>query len=399
MSEYCFATEIAQKWGLSGRRVGLLCAQERIPGATKIGKTWMIPADAAKPADPRREQKSPENSLSSELARISKAVRVSVPRINPDRVMETASEERFRLIYEIAFTYARGDFERAICCYHELEGDDAAKLCACTIAIGAAISTGDYPLFIEIESYLKGIVGANISDDVTAYAQLALAGGYLGATAPNMVPDWLKDGDFTALPPEAKPDAAYKRVKYFQCIGQYESMLTAAQTALTFCDTEQEISLTCLYLRLMCAVALHTLGRIEEAKRWLQDAMRIYLPIGLITPFAELIVVLGGLVEQCLEKEFPAYYDAAIKQWERTIPNWIKFHNRFTQENIMLILSRRDYEMATLAAQGVPYAKIAKQFNVSVGRLNNIMREIYEKLFISGKKELAKFVLQPPKKT
>lgn len=54
MSEYCSTTETAQKWGVSGRRVGLLCARERIPGAVKIGKTWLVPKDAEKPADARK---------------------------------------------------------------------------------------------------------------------------------------------------------------------------------------------------------------------------------------------------------------------------------------------------------------------------------------------------------
>jgi DNA-binding CsgD family transcriptional regulator len=41
----------------------------------------------------------------------------------------------------------------------------------------------------------------------------------------------------------------------------------------------------------------------------------------------------------------------------------------------------------------VPYKEIAKRFNISVGRLKNIMLEIYEKLYISGRDELAQYVL------
>ena len=58
-----------------------------------------------------------------------------------------------------------------------------------------------------------------------------------------------------------------------------------------------------------------------------------------------------------------------------------------------MILPLRELHLATLVARRVPYTQIAKQYGISVGRLKNIMLEIYEKLFISGRDELAKYVL------
>lgn len=46
-------TEAAAKWGLSTRRVGLLCNEGRIHGAQKAGFVWIIPEDAQKPSDAR----------------------------------------------------------------------------------------------------------------------------------------------------------------------------------------------------------------------------------------------------------------------------------------------------------------------------------------------------------
>ncbi len=43
----------AEKWGISSRRVGVLCSQNRIPGAQRAGSRWIIPEDAQKPADAR----------------------------------------------------------------------------------------------------------------------------------------------------------------------------------------------------------------------------------------------------------------------------------------------------------------------------------------------------------
>ena len=51
--EYLTSPEMSEKWGISSRRISLLCAKGRIEGAVKKGKTWLIPSDTKKPADAR----------------------------------------------------------------------------------------------------------------------------------------------------------------------------------------------------------------------------------------------------------------------------------------------------------------------------------------------------------
>ena len=45
--------QTAEKWGISSRRLQILCAQDRIEGAVRVGKYWAIPSDAQKPKDER----------------------------------------------------------------------------------------------------------------------------------------------------------------------------------------------------------------------------------------------------------------------------------------------------------------------------------------------------------
>jgi DNA-binding CsgD family transcriptional regulator len=123
--------------------------------------------------------------------------------------------------------------------------------------------------------------------------------------------------------------------------------------------------------------------------------MALTLSHGFITPFAEVVTAFGGLIERCLERVFPVYYGAVLGQWRRTWKNWILFHNQFTKDNITLMLTLREYHIAVLAARRVPYAKIAEQYHISVGRVKNIMLEIYEKLLISGRDELSKPEIYP----
>ena len=46
-------TQASEKWGISPRRIQILCTENRIPGAFRIGNTWAIPEDAQKPKDAR----------------------------------------------------------------------------------------------------------------------------------------------------------------------------------------------------------------------------------------------------------------------------------------------------------------------------------------------------------
>ena len=60
--EYMSAPQAAEKWGISERRVQILCSENRIPGVSKLGYMWLIPKNAEKPIDGRtksgKEQKN-----------------------------------------------------------------------------------------------------------------------------------------------------------------------------------------------------------------------------------------------------------------------------------------------------------------------------------------------------
>ena len=58
--EYITANQAAVKWGISQRRVQILCADGRIGGVFKLGEAWAIPANASKPCDSRIKHSNPE---------------------------------------------------------------------------------------------------------------------------------------------------------------------------------------------------------------------------------------------------------------------------------------------------------------------------------------------------
>ncbi|MFI3229263.1 MAG: Fic family protein [Bacillota bacterium] len=50
---YMTIKETSQKWGISDRRVRVLCAEGKVLGAYKQGRIWIVPIDAKKPHDER----------------------------------------------------------------------------------------------------------------------------------------------------------------------------------------------------------------------------------------------------------------------------------------------------------------------------------------------------------
>lgn len=54
--DYMTLKEASEKWGVTPRQINYLCAGGRIHGAVKMAGVWLIPKEAAKPADRRYKE-------------------------------------------------------------------------------------------------------------------------------------------------------------------------------------------------------------------------------------------------------------------------------------------------------------------------------------------------------
>ncbi|MDD2294443.1 MAG: helix-turn-helix domain-containing protein [Eubacteriales bacterium] len=52
--EFMSVKDAALLWNVSKRRVQKFCEDGRIDGIRRFGRSWMIPQNAKKPADPRK---------------------------------------------------------------------------------------------------------------------------------------------------------------------------------------------------------------------------------------------------------------------------------------------------------------------------------------------------------
>ena len=62
--EYITVQQAAKKWKISDRLVQKYCAEGRIDGIRKFGKSWVIPSSTVKPRDPQKEKERPASQPS-----------------------------------------------------------------------------------------------------------------------------------------------------------------------------------------------------------------------------------------------------------------------------------------------------------------------------------------------
>lgn len=54
MNGYMTVQEAAEKWGITPRQVQILCKANRIVGATRMSRIWIIPENAEKPTNDKK---------------------------------------------------------------------------------------------------------------------------------------------------------------------------------------------------------------------------------------------------------------------------------------------------------------------------------------------------------
>ena len=100
--EYMPAPQAAEKWGISTRRVRLLCANGEIDGVIRKGKLYMIPAETEKPLDKR---KLPNKRKRGKFADILKVIDVKKVKLDSMRPLTAGETQRLRDEFMVDFTY------------------------------------------------------------------------------------------------------------------------------------------------------------------------------------------------------------------------------------------------------------------------------------------------------
>lgn len=100
--EYISVQEAARKWGITDRRVRVLCDEGRIPGIIRKGRSYRIPVDAVKPADGRKHRHKQIPQLYASLFSGIDALKNELERCRP---LTPGEIQRLRNEFLVEYTY------------------------------------------------------------------------------------------------------------------------------------------------------------------------------------------------------------------------------------------------------------------------------------------------------
>ena len=100
--EYRSVAQMAEQWGISDRRVRILCQQGKINGVIRKGRAWLIPANTDKPIDGRTTRYQRNDSPYAELFAEVDALKAELDKRRP---LTQGELQRLREEFLIEYTY------------------------------------------------------------------------------------------------------------------------------------------------------------------------------------------------------------------------------------------------------------------------------------------------------
>ncbi len=412
--KYLSSRDTAKKWGISERLVQRYCIQGRIDGAAKLGGVWMIPTDAKKPQDPRRktEIKKAEGMSAASCAQdkfrdsidvSARRGRLMMPLANtaftPGECMaeiESIEDLDERNIALAEYLYFSGQSEGAseLAEQYLTSEDIRLKLSASWIYAYANLSLDRISLSRRaIESVNISLVHISEDDpEISAMSVLATTAVsvLLHLPIPENTPS-LWDYIYI-LPNGLRLFALYIKAHEAYLKREYGTSLGIVKTALAL--EGETFPIPTIYLHLVATMDYMSLKQPEMAKEQLLSAWQLAKPDYLIEPLAELHGLLGGMLEAVIKKEFPADFKKIISITQRFSSGWRRVHNAETGNSVTDDLSTTEFAVAMLAARGWLNKEIALHLGISENTVKQHISTAFQKLGISQRKELGRFMLK-----
>lgn len=100
--QYMTVKQASEQWGISDRRIRLLCAEGRIEGVVREGRSYLIPADALKPID-RRSLRG--KNISEQYVKLFASVDMMKAELDRRRPLTSGELNRLQDEFLVEFTY------------------------------------------------------------------------------------------------------------------------------------------------------------------------------------------------------------------------------------------------------------------------------------------------------
>ncbi len=394
MNHYITVKQAAEKWGVSPRRVQILCSQDRIKGAYRFGKSWMIPEQAILPNARRTEEeklpmprRSPFLDMTNLYDRAGAAAECAEMLINRPEA---------HALFEAQLAYRRGEidkvYEKARFFLNSHSGFYAI-LGGGMLLAQCAIWRGDVELWNEAKKHIFEAPWKTKEEREIISLSLAIIDSSVYDNKD--YPEWFTMGNFETLPADAHPAAKVFYVKYLYMTAfavaskqiQYEgvqglALMRMLPNTIELLITQAVVDGTVvpeIFLRMSCAVAYHNAGQKERAIAHIDRAIALAFPDRLYGILAEYIRHFNGLLEERLILADARAAAAVTELYEKYRIGWARLSGQVRNRQIATNLTAREHEVAKLKAFGFRPKQIGEMLYLSESMVRFLITQIANK--------------------
>ena len=158
--------------------------------------------------------------------------------------------------------------------------------------------------------------------------------------------------------------------------GAYAKVIGRSEGQLAVCGG-MHYALVALHVRIQTAAAYEMLGKHEEARAWLAQALLDAEPDGFVVPFVENYRYLRPLLSEQLQGELTA----RIRELGEA---GAQRQTGGARAEAFAALTEREYRIVCLMAQRLSNREVAEKLFLSEGSVKQYVKQIYAKLHIEG---------------
>ena len=403
--KYITVKEASEKWGIKSRRIQVLCSENRIKGASKFGRDWMIPETAVLP----KGNKSKENPTLP-MPKKSPFLDMTSLYNNPGSANACAeiliNQPEAYALFKAQIAYRKGDIERVYeqaRYFLKAHSGFYAIIGGGMLLAQCAIWRGDIYLWKEAKMHIFEAPCKDEHDREIVSLALAIIDSSIYDNKD--YPNWFKLGNFEQIPGDSHPAAKVFYVKYLYMTAygvatnqfKLEGVEGLALMRMIPNTIEPMISQAVIdktivpeiYLRMSCAVAYYNSEQKELAINHIDKAISLALPVKLYGLLTEYVRHFGELLYQRIELQDKDAIKEIKSLYEIYSVGWARLSSQVKEKYVAINLDSKEREIAKLSAFGYTVKEIASIMHLSESTVSHDITKILNKTGILNKKEFA----------
>lgn len=380
--KYISVHEAAEQWGISLRRVQYFCANDKIPGAKHMGRQWLIPSDAIRPADGRTRY----------------------GKVHPAESVYHFPVFIYTPLYGDPSGLSENEQQLLIAQKLRLEGKYLESIAICRDVLSESLppylEAGLY-CTIGFDSLLLGIVSeyshaiAEIERIISLETlhrediKLMLASLYLNGS-------WDNTRLYAVEPSELSSEAV---IYYKYCLlsaayisGSLEEKAVIRYIRSECVQFEKDGIIPALFsFHCLLGVIGNTENSVQQRESHIRTAVRIAVENNWVANLSRYYNGASVLIENCLEDYGHCYVTNLRKVQQTTLRYWTVIHSLETGVDSFTLYSSEQIELLLLVSYQYSNAKIASVKCMTEAEVNNAVSDLCTLSGVSTKAELTAY--------